>query len=76
MLNNSHKSNFEDLRCRHYVAQNKGINVLVYKPVHRYAVALLRNSRFHVKFNRVAVDRFIAHDAPPVIQAALAAARF
>ncbi len=36
--------------------------IMSYKPVHRYAVALLRNSRFYLKFNRVAVDRFIDKD--------------
>lgn len=43
------------------------ISNLGYKPVHRYAVILLQNSRFYVKFNRVAVDPFIALDVHPQI---------
>ena len=38
----------------------KRIKDLGYKRSHRYAVELLRNSRFQVKSNRVAVAPFIA----------------
>ena len=71
MLDITHKTSqwisIEDLSWRHYVAQKKGINGFVYKPVHRYAVELLRNSKFYVKTNRVAVDPFIVLDLPPQI---------